>query len=185
MGPSSSKKIKTINKLKEIKRNLKIQILDYQLKMDYKRKELTKLEMEKQQMEFDMQENQKIMSKIEQDNKARILLEKTKESKKKEREINNMTILSNTLKDNLQFIESKIDEIENEQNMKEVNLILEEIGKMDLDKIYNNNYKLLLNNKEKDQANMNDLKKENDLYLSEKDEIVESPDDILKRLLKK
>ena len=185
MGPSSSKKIKTINKLKEIKRNLKIQILDYQLKMDYKRKELTKLEMEKQQMEFDIQENQKIMSKIEQDNKARILLEKTKESKKKEREINNMTILSNTLKDNLQFIESKIDEIENEQNMKEVNLILEEIGKMDLDKIYNNNYKLLLNNKEKDQANMNDLKKENDLYLSEKDEIVESPDDILKRLLKK
>jgi len=185
MGPSSSKKIKTINKLKEIKRNLKIQILDYQLKMDYKRKELTKLEMEKQQMEFDIQENQKIMSKIEQDNKARILLEKTKESKKKEREINNMTILSNTLKDNLQFIESKIDEIENEQNIKEVNLVLEEIAQMDLDKIYNNNYKLLLNNKEKDQANMNDLKKENDLYLSEKDEIVESPDDILKRLLKK
>ena len=185
MGPSSSKKIKTINKLKEIKRNLKIQILDYQLKMDYKGKELTKLEMEKQQMEFDIQENQKIMSKIEQNNKARILLEKTKESKKKEREINNMTILSNTLKDNLQFIESKIDEIENEQNMKEVNLVLEEIGKMDLDKIYNNNYKLLLNNKEKDQANMNDLKKENDLYLSEKDDIVESPDEILKRLLKK
>ena len=185
MGPSSSKKIKTINKLKEIKRNLKIQILDYQLKMDYKRKELTKLEMEKQQMEFDIQENQKIMSKIEQNNKAGILLEKTKESKKKEREINNMTILSNTLKDNLQFIESKIDEIENEQNIKEVNLVLEEIAQMDLDKIYNNNYKLLLNNKEKDQANMNDLKKENDLYLSEKDEVVESPDDILKRLLKK
>ena len=92
MGPSSSKKIKTINKLEEIKRNLKIQILDYQLKMDYKRKELTKLEMEKQQMEFDMQENHKIMSKIEQNNKARILLEKTKESKKKEREINNMNI---------------------------------------------------------------------------------------------
>jgi len=89
------------------------------------------------------------------------------------------------LKDNLQFIESKIDEIENEQNIKEVNLVLEEIGKMDLDKIYNNNYKLLLNNKEKDQANMNDLKKENDLYRSEKDEVVESPDDILKRLLKK
>jgi len=92
MGPSSSKKIKTINKLEEIKRNLKIQILDYQLKMDYKRKELTKLEMEKQQMEFDMQENHKIMSKIEQNNKSRILLEKTKESKKKEREINNMNI---------------------------------------------------------------------------------------------
>ena len=185
MGPSSSKKIKTINKLKEIKRNLKIQILDYQLKMDYKRKELTKLEMEKQQMEFDMQENQKIMSKIEQDNKARILLEKTKESKKKEREINNMTILSNTLKDNLQFIEIKLDEIKNEQNIKEVNLVLDEIGKMDLDKIYSINYKLLLNTKEKDQANMNDLNKENDLYISDKDDIVESPDEILKRLLKK
>ena len=185
MGSSSSKKNKTIRKLEEIERNLKIQILDYQLKTDYKRKELIKLEMEKQQMEFDIQENQKIMSKIERNNKASILFDKMKESKKKEREINNMTILSNTLKDNLQFIEIKLDEIKNEQNIKEVNLVLDEIGKMDLDKIYSINYKLLLNTKEKDQANMNDLNKENDLYISDKDDIVESPDEILKRLLKK
>ena len=185
MGISISKKVKTIRKLEETKRNLKVQILDYQIKNEYREKELTKLEMEKQQLEFDIVENQKSMSKIEQKNKARILLEKMKDSKRKEREIKHMTILSNTLKDNLQFIESKLEEIQNEQNIKEVNLVLEEIGKMDLDKIYTNNYNMLLNNKEKDQANIKVLKEGNDKYLSNNDDIVESADDILKRLLKK
>ena len=184
MGFASSKKAKTIRKLEETKRNLKIEILKHQLKNEYEEKELTKLEMEKQQLEFDIVENQKMMSKIEQKNKAKILLEKIKDSKRKEREIKNMTILSNTLKDNLQFIESKLEEIKNEQNIKEVNLILEEIGKMDLNKIYTNNYNLLQNNKEKDQANMKILKEGNDEYLSSNDEVVESADDILKRLLK-
>ena len=185
MGISSSKKAKTKRKLEEAKRNLKVQILNYQIKNECREKELTKLEMEKQQLEFDIVENQKNMSKIEQKNKARILLEKMKDSKRKEREIKHMTILSNTLKDNLQFIESKLEEIQNEQNIKEANLVLEEIGKMDLDKIYTNNYNMLLNNKEKDQANIKVLKEGNDEYLSNNDDIVESADDILKRLLKK
>ena len=183
MGCPCSKRTKTIKKLEDIKRNLKVQILDNKLKNEYREKELTKLELEKQQLEFDIVENQKNMSKVEQNNKARILLEKINDSKRKEREIKNMTIISNTLKDNLQFIESKLEEIQNEQNIKEANLILEEIGKMDLDKIYTMNYNMLLKNNEKDQANIKALEEENDKYLSENDDKVESPDDILKRLL--
>ena len=182
---SSSKKAKTINKLKESKINLKVQILDNQIKSDYEEKELTKLEIEKQQLEFDIVQNQKSMSKIEQKNKARILLDKINDSKRKEREIKNMTILSNTLKDNLQFIESKLEEIENEQNIKEANLIIEEVGKMDLKKIYTINYKMLIKNKEKDQTNMEVLKEGNDEFLSNNNDKVESVDDILKRLLTK
>lgn len=185
MGSSSSKKDKTIRKLETIKRSLSIQILDNKLKNDYKEKELTKLEMEKQQIETDIKKNQKNLSKVELNNKARILSEKIKDSIRKEKELKHLNTLSDTLKNNLQFIESKITEIQNEQNIKDSNKLLEEIDKMDFNKVYTNNSDILLKNKEKDQVNMEDLKAGNNAYLSSNDYKVESEDEILKRLLKK
>jgi len=171
--------------MEKIKRKLKIQIMDNEIKTKYKNECLVKLEMEIQNLESDIIQNHYSLSNIGLKSKARLISEKKKDLIRKEKEVNNMTALNDPMKNNLEFIERKIQEYKNAENIEEANAIFKLIYKMDFSKTYNDNANYLLKNKERDQANMRDLEMGNNLYLSSNDEKVESADDILKRLLNK
>ena len=183
MGCTSQNK--EYDKMEEIKRKLKIQVMDNDIKIKYKNKCLVDLGIEIQNLESDIIQNQFILSDIELKSKARLIAEKKKDLIRKEKEVNNLIVINDTMKNNLEFIEGKIQEYKNAENIEEANAILKQVYKMDFRKSYNDNVNYLLKNKERDEANMKDLEMGNNLYLSNNDEKVESADDILKRLLNK
>ena len=171
--------------MEEIKRKLKIQVMDNEIKIKYKNKCLVDLGIEIKNLESNIIQNQFTLSEIELKSKARLIAEKKKDILRKEKEINNLTILNDTMKNNLEFIEGKIQEYKNAENIEEANEILKQVYKMDFRKTYNDNANFLLKNKERDETNMKDLEMGNNLYLSSNNEKVESADDILKRLINK
>ena len=183
MGCASQNK--EYDKMEEIKRKLKIQVMDNEIKIKYKNKCLVDFGMEIQNLESNIIQNQFTLSDIELKSKARLIAEKKKDIIRKEKEINNLTILNDIMKNNLEFIEGKIQEYKNAENIEEAKAILNQVYKMDFRKAYNNNVNYLLKNKERDEINMKDLEMGNNLYLSNNDEKVENADDILKRLINK
>ena len=172
-------------KMEEIKRKLKIQIMNNEINLKYKNEYLINLGKEIQKLESYIIKNQNNLSKVELTSKARLIAEKKKDVIRKEKEINSLTVLNDTQKNNLGFIEGKIEEYKNAANIEEANAILKQVNQMDFNKAYNDNANYLLKNKERDEINIRDLEIGNNLYIGNNDEKVENADDILQRLLNK
>ena len=167
------------------KRKLENIINENESKLKQKDAEVTKLDMKIVQLESDIVQNQFILNEIELKNKARIIAELKKDKIRKDKERNNLNILNETMKNNLQMMESKIEEYRNAKSIEEANSILKDIYNMNFGKSYKNNVKSLLQNKQQNEENMRVLEDGNKLYLNDNNNMVESPDDILNNLIKR
>ncbi len=181
MGCSSSNEE---DKLSSFKRKLISQIEFNKTKLNIANQRLTKIQMEISQLETDIRLNHTEMSEIEQKNKARKIAELKKDEIRQKNIVNNLTTLNDTMKNNLQMMEMKIEEYRNAKSIEEANSILNQIYKMDFGKTYNKNVETLLKVKQQDDDNMRGLEAGNKLYLSGNGNIVESPEDILNNLLR-
>ena len=167
------------------KRKLETIINENESNLKQKDAEVTKLDMKIVQLESDIVQNQFILSEIELKNKARIIAELKKDKIRKDKERNNLNILNETMKNNLQMMELKIEEYRNAKSIEEANSLLKDIYNMNFSKSYKNNVKSLLQNKQQNEENMRVLEDGNKLYLNDNNNKVESPDDILNNLIKR
>ena len=165
-----------------MKRKLDNIIRENESKLKQKESELTNIDMKIVQLESDIVQNQYILNEFELKNKAKMLAELKKDKIRKDRERKYLYNLNETQKNNLQMMELKIEEYHNAKNMDEANSILNDIYKMNFNKIYNNNVNGLIKAKQQNEENMRILEAGNNLYLNDNENMVESPDDILNRL---
>ena len=179
MGCSNPNEEESINAMRN---KLNLIISKNNSKYNTLNQQLTKLDMEISQLESDIVQNQFILSEEELKSKARILAEKKKDRIRKDKEIKHLVTLNDTMKNNLNMIELKIEEYRNAKSIEEANQLMNSI-KMDFNKIFSNNVNNLLKQKQKDEENMRVLEQGNQLYLNDKDNMVEDPDDILKNLI--
>ena len=169
-------------KIMSMKRKLDNIIRENESKLKQKESELTNIDMKIVQLESDIVQNQYILNEFELKNKAKMLAELKKDKIRKDRERKYLYNLNETQKNNLQMMELKIEEYHNAKNMDEANSILNDIYKMNFNKIYNNNVNGLIKAKQQNEENMRILEAGNNLYLNDNENMVESPDDILNRL---
>ena len=179
MGASSSKE----EKLQSIKRKLLFQVEYNKNKLKLMNDELTKMEMKIEIGEADIAQNQFVLSEIELNSKARMLSEIKKDKARKEKSIQKLSNLNEAMKNNLEMLEIKIQEYRAAQSIKEANSIFKDIEKMDFSKTYDNNANNLLKHKQQDNEIMANLEIGNKQYLNDGDNEVESPEDILNRLI--
>ena len=170
-------------KMEEMRIKLKINIEKNNLKFKDINKGITNLELKIKQKENEIIESQYKLNQAQLKGKARMLIELKKDQKRKEKELDNLTILNNIMKDNLLVLEGKIEEFKAKEVLKKVNEILNEISKVNLENIYNYNANALLAISKRDENNFNDLKAKNDMYLKNDYDKVENEDEILNRLL--
>ena len=170
------------DKISSMKRKLEGVIYKNDSELKIKETELAKLEMKIVQYESDIVQNQFILNELELKRKARDLAEVKKDKIRKERERNQLAVFNDTMKNNLQMMESKIQEYRNAKSIEEANSILNDIYKMDFSKTYNKNIDGLLKCKQQNEENMRILEAGNNLYLNDNDNRVESPDEILNNL---
>ena len=170
-------------KMEELKIKLEINIEKNNLKFKDINKGITNLELKIKQKEKEIIESQYKLNQAQLKGKARMIIELKKDQKRKEKEIDNLTILNNIMKDNLLVLEGKIEEFKAKEVLEKVNNIVNEISKVNLEKIYNYNANALLAISKRDENNFKDLKAKNELYLNNDYDKVENEDEILNRLL--
>ena len=170
-------------KMEEMRIKLKINIEKNNLKLKDISKGITNLELKIKQKENEIIESQYRLNQAQLKDKARILIELKKDQKRKEKEIDNLIILNNIMKDNLLVLDGKIEEFKAKEVLEKVNEVLNEISKVNLENIYNYNVNSLLTISKRDENNFKDLKAKNDKYLNNDYDKVENEDEILNRLL--
>ena len=180
----SNNNVSEEDKLFSFKRKLISQTESNKTKLNILNQKLTKIQMEIRQLESDIRLNNTGMNEIELKNKAKKIAELKKDEIRQQKEVKNLTILNDTMKNNLQMMESKIEEYRNAKSIEEANSILKDIYKMDFHKTYSKNVDILMKNKQQNDDNMRVLEAGNNLYLSDNGNMVESPDDILNNLLR-
>ena len=179
MGASSSKE----EKLQSIKRRLFGQIEFNKAKLKLMYNELTNIEMKIEITESDIVQNQFVLSELELKNKARILAEIKKDKVRTEKSIQKLSTLNETMKNNLDILEIKIQEYRAVKSIKEANSIFNDIEKMDFSKTYDNNSNNLLKLKQQENEDMAILENGNRQYLNDGGNEVQSPADILNNLI--
>ena len=170
-------------KMEELRIKLEINIEKNNLKFKDINKGITNLELKIKQKEKEIIESQYKLNQAQLKGKARMIIELKKDQKRKEKELDNLTILNNIMKDNLLVLEGKIEEIKAKEVLEKVNNIVNEISKVNLEKIYNYNANALLAISKRDENNFKDLKAKNEIFLNNDYDKMENEDEILNRLL--
>ena len=183
MGCSNSN-ISEADKLTLFRRKLVGQTESNKARLNILNQKLIKIQMEISQLECDIRQNYMRMSEIEQKNKARKIAELKKDEIRQKKQVNQLTILNDTMNNNLNMMDIKIEEYRNAKSIEEANSILNDIYKMDFGKTYSKNVDTLYKIKQQDEENMRALEAGNNLYLNDNENMVESPDDILNNLLR-
>ena len=179
MGTSSSKE----EKLQAIKRRLFGQIEYNKAKLKLMNNDLVEIEMNIEIGESDIVQNQFVLSELELNNKARILSGLKNDKARTEKSIKKLSTLNETMKNNLDMLEIKIQEYRAAKSIKEANSIFKDIDKMDFSKTYDKNNNNLQKLKQQNNEDMAILENGNKQYLNDGDNEVQSPEDILKNLI--
>ncbi len=175
MGSSSSKE----QKMESSRRTLIGQIEFNKAKLNSMKEELTKLEMKIENLESDLVENKFVLNDIEQKNKAVMISEMQKERSRMAKSIKHLSLIKETMENNLEIMEMKIQEYKVAKNIKEANAIFNDIENMNFGQTYKNNANILKKLKKQEDKNMEILEKGNEEYLKDgKNEVEESPGDI-------
>jgi hypothetical protein len=135
MGASSSKE----EKLLSTKRRLFGQIEFNKRKLKVMNDELLQMEMKIEFTESDLEQNKFILSEIELASKTRMLSEIKNDKARKVKSIQKLSNLNETMKNNLEILEIRIQEYQAAKSIKEANSIFKEIEEMDFSKTYEKN----------------------------------------------
>ena len=181
-GINEEKQLTMEQKMEILKRNLKSRKLDNELKIMSLEKEIANYENQIKDGENDIKLNQFTYNESELKTKVKKLIQLQNDKNRLQRNLDSLTAMNETIKNNIQNIENKMDEYSNMNCFKEGNELLNQLNKENNAGVLIENNNALLNQKREEERTKQILQKGNekiagnDLY---------NEDDYLKQLLGK
>ena len=175
----SSVKEDPVLKLNKLRSQVMSNIEINKIKIEKNEKEIQELDAKIKQGENDIKQNQYSYSDSEKKSKIQSLMSLQKDRLRAENNLNKLRAYTEALKTNLSAVESKIEEIRNNQQFREGNEIMNQIGDLDTGDILQENIQNMMRQQQEDMQNLRLLENGNNainsgLGLKNEDEYLKS-----------
>ena len=164
MGCGGEQKTLDINDLIKRQNSLSNQIRENKAKIDNYEKELQNIQNQLKKGESDIKLKQYQYSKEELQSKAKKLISLKRDEARTQKSISYLMTMNETLKNNLESLERKINEYYSLKELKKGNDLMKQINKENHNEILENNVNNLLVQQAKDNQNQRVLERGNNLY---------------------
>jgi len=175
----SSVKEDPVLKLNKLRSQVMSNIEINKIKIEKNEKEIQELDAKIKQGENDIKQNQYSYSDLEKKSKIQSLMSLQKDRLRAENNLNKLRAYTEALKTNLSAVESKIEEIRNNQQFREGNEIMNQIGDLDTGDVLQENIQNMMRQQQEDMQNLRLLENGNNatnsgLGLKNEDEYLKS-----------
>ena len=177
----SSVKEDPVVKLNKLRSQVMSNIEINKIKIEKAEKEIQDLDTKIKQGENDIRQNQYSYSDLEKKSKVQKLMSLQKDRLRAETNLNKLSAYTEALKTNLSAVESKIEEIRNNQQFREGNEIMNQIGDLDTGDILQENIQNMMRQQQQDMQNLRILENGNNAINSGLG--IKNEDEYLKSLL--
>ena len=177
----SSVKEDPVLKLNKLRSQVMSNIEINKIKIEKNEKEIQELDAKIKQGENDIKQNQYSYSDSEKKSKIQSLMSLQKDRLRAENNLNKLRAYTEALKTNLSAVESKIEEIRNNQQFREGNEIMNQIGDLDTGDILQQNIQNMMRQQQEDMQNLRLLENGNNAVNSGLG--IKNEDEYLKSLL--
>ena len=166
-----------------LKRKLRARKLDNELKIMSLEKEIANYENQIKDGENDIKLNQFTYNESELKLKVKKLIQLQNDKNRLQRNLDSLSAMNETIKNNIQNIENKMDEYSNMNYFKEANEVMNQINKENNAEVLIENNNALLNQKREEERTIQILQKGNEKIAGNNN--LYNEDDYLKQLLGK
>ena len=168
-----------IIKLNKLRSQILSNIEVNKIKIEKAERDIEDLDSKIKQGENDLKQNQYSYSDLEKKTKAKKLMDLQKDRLRAETSMNKLTAYNDALKTNLAAVESKVEEIRNNQQFREGNEVMNQIGDLDTGDILQENIQNMMAQQQKDMQNLRILEQGNNainsgLGIKDEDEYLKS-----------
>ena len=168
-----------IIKLNKLRSQILSNIEVNKIKIEKAERDIEDLDSKIKQGENDLKQNQYSYSDLEKKTKAKKLMDLHKDRLRAETSLNKLTAYNDALKTNLSAVESKIEEIRNNQQFREGNEVMNQIGDLDTGDVLQENIQNMMAQQQRDLQNMKILEQGNNainsgLGIKDEDEYLKS-----------
>ena len=177
----SSVKEDPVVKLNKLRSQVMSNIEINKIKIEKAEKEIQDLDTKIKQGENDIRQNQYSYSDLEKKSKVQKLMSLQKDRLRAETNLNKLSAYTEALKTNLSAVESKIEEIRNNQQFREGNEIMNQIGDLDTGDVLQENIQNMMRQQQQDMQNLRILENGNNAINSGLG--IKNEDEYLKSLL--
>lgn len=177
----SSVKEDPVVKLNKLRSQVMSNIEINKIKIEKAEKEIQDLDTKIKQGENDIRQNQYSYSDLEKKSKVQKLMSLQKDRLRAETNLNKLSAYTEALKTNLSAVESKIEEIRNNQQFREGNEIMNQIGDLDTGDVLQENIQNMMRQQQQDMQNLRVLENGNNAINSGLG--IKNEDEYLKSLL--
>ena len=150
-----------IIKLNKLRSQILSNIEVNKIKIEKAERDVEDLDSKIKQGENDLKQNQYSYSDLEKKTKAKKLMDLHKDRLRAETSLNKLTAYNDALKTNLSAVESKIEEIRNNQQFREGNEVMNQIGDLDTGDVLQENIQNMMAQQQRDLQNMKILEQGN------------------------
>jgi hypothetical protein len=170
-----------IIKLNKLRSQILSNIEVNRIKIEKAERDIEALDSKIKEGENDIRQNQYSYSDLEKKTKAKKLMDLHKDRLRAETSLNKLTAYNDALKTNLAAVESKVEEIRNNQQFREGNEIMNQIGDLDTGDILQQNIQNMMRQQQEDMQNLRLLENGNNAINSGLG--IKNEDEYLKSLL--
>ena len=168
-----------IIKLNKLRSQILSNIEVNKIKIEKAERDIEALDSKIKEGENDIRQNQYSYSDLEKKTKAKKLMDLHKDRSRAETSLNKLTAYNDALKTNLAAVESKVEEIRNNQQFREGNEVMNQIGDLDTGDILQENIQNMMAQQQKDMQNLRILEQGNNainsgLGIKDEDEYLKS-----------
>jgi hypothetical protein len=168
-----------IIKLNKLRSQILSNIEVNKIKIEKAERDIAALDSKIKEGENDIRQNQYSYSDLEKKTKAKKLMDLQKDRLRAETSMNKLTAYNDALKTNLAAVESKVEEIRNNQQFREGNEVMNQIGDLDTGDILQENIQNMMAQQQKDMQNLRILEQGNNainsgLGIKDEDEYLKS-----------
>ena len=168
-----------IIKLNKLRSQILSNIEVNKIKIEKAERDIEALDSKIKEGENDIRQNQYSYSDLEKKTKAKKLMDLQKDRLRAETSMNKLTAYNDALKTNLAAVESKVEEIRNNQQFREGNEVMNQIGDLDTGDILQENIQNMMAQQQKDMQNLRILEQGNNainsgLGIKDEDEYLKS-----------
>ena len=168
-----------IIKLNKLRSQILSNIEVNRIKIEKAERDIAALDSKIKEGENDIRQNQYSYSDLEKKTKAKKLMDLHKDRLRAETSLNKLTAYNDALKTNLAAVESKVEEIRNNQQFREGNEVMNQIGDLDTGDILQENIQNMMAQQQKDMQNLRILEQGNNainsgLGIKDEDEYLKS-----------
>jgi len=168
-----------IIKLNKLRSQILSNIEVNKIKIEKAERDIAALDSKIKEGENDIRQNQYSYSDLEKKTKAKKLMDLQKDRLRAETSLNKLTAYNDALKTNLAAVESKVEEIRNNQQFREGNEVMNQIGDLDTGDILQENIQNMMAQQQKDMQNLRILEQGNNainsgLGIKDEDEYLKS-----------